>query len=52
MTAVRLIDRQAVFTAVSPERAIEAVRDGFTRYAAGEWTMPAKAYLDAPAVEF
>lgn len=47
MTAVRLIDHQAVLTAVSPEQAIEAVRNGFMHYATGEWSMPAKVYLDA-----
>jgi alanine dehydrogenase len=33
--------------AVSPERALEAVRDGFIAYARGEWTMPPKVYVPA-----
>jgi alanine dehydrogenase len=31
--------------AVSPERALEAVRDAFVAYARGEWTMPPKVYV-------
>jgi ornithine cyclodeaminase/alanine dehydrogenase-like protein (mu-crystallin family) len=38
---------EAVLAAVSPLEAIERVRDGFVRHAAGEWQMPAKVYLDA-----
>jgi alanine dehydrogenase len=39
--------------AVSPERALEAVRDAFVAYARGEWTMPAKVYVPAyPAGDF
>lgn len=48
MTSVRLIDHEAVLSAIAPARAIEAVREGFVRYAHGEWKMPAKIYLDAP----
>jgi alanine dehydrogenase len=33
--------------AVSPERALEAVRDGFIAYARGEWKMPPKVYVPA-----
>jgi alanine dehydrogenase len=33
--------------AVSPERALEAVRDAFVAYARGEWTMPPKVYVPA-----
>jgi alanine dehydrogenase len=33
--------------AVSPERAVEAVRDAFIAYARGEWTMPPKVYVPA-----
>src|SRR5438132_5080535 len=36
-----------VEAAVSPERAIEAVRDAFIAYARGEWTMPPKVYVPA-----
>jgi ornithine cyclodeaminase/alanine dehydrogenase-like protein (mu-crystallin family) len=39
--------------AVSPERALEAVRDAFVAYARGEWTMPPKVYVHAyPAGDF
>jgi len=38
---------------VSPERALEAVRDAFVHYARGEWTMPPKVYVPAyPAGDF
>jgi len=33
--------------AVSPERALEAVRDAFIAYARGDWTMPPKVYVPA-----
>jgi len=43
----------AVREAVSPERALEAVRDAFVAYARGEWTMPPKVYVPAyPAGDF
>ena len=43
----------AVEQAVSPERAVEAVRDAFAAYARGEWTMPPKVYVPAyPAGDF
>src|ERR671933_2085135 len=48
MTELAVFSHDAVLAAVSPLEAIERVRDGFVRYAAGEWTMPAKVYLDAP----
>ncbi len=39
--------------AVSPDRALEAVRDAFVAYARGEWTMPPKVYVPAyPAGDF
>ena len=44
---IPVFDHDAVLSAVSPLEAIERVRDGFVRYAGGEWTMPAKVYLDA-----
>ena len=36
-----------VHEAVSPERALEAVRDAFVACARGEWTMPPKVYVPA-----
>ncbi len=42
-----------VEAAVSPERALEAVRRAFVAYANGEWTMPPKVYVPAyPAGDF
>jgi alanine dehydrogenase len=39
--------------AVSPERAVDAVREAFIAYARGEWTMPPKVYVPAyPAGDF
>ena len=36
-----------VRAAVSPERALDAVREAFVAYARGEWTMPPKVYVPA-----
>lgn len=42
-----------VEAAVSPERAVEVVRDAFIAYARGEWSMPPKVYVPAyPAGDF
>ena len=44
---------QHVEAAVSPERALEAVRDAFGAYALGDWSMPPKVYVPAyPAGDF
>jgi alanine dehydrogenase len=45
---VPVLDASAVLAAVSPEAAIERTRMAFERHASGEWTMPAKVYLDSP----
>ena len=38
---------------MSPERAVEAVRDAFVAHARGEWTMPPKVYVtNYPAGDF
>jgi ornithine cyclodeaminase/alanine dehydrogenase-like protein (mu-crystallin family) len=51
--AVPLFRAPDVYEAVSPERAMEAVRDAFLAYARGEWTMPPKVYVPAyPAGDF
>ena len=42
----------AVIEAVPPERAVAVTRTAFERYAAGEWTMPPKVYLDSPPGDF
>jgi ornithine cyclodeaminase/alanine dehydrogenase-like protein (mu-crystallin family) len=42
-----------VEAAVSPERALHAVREAFVAYARGEWSMPPKVYVPAyPAGDF
>jgi alanine dehydrogenase len=39
--------------AVSPERAVDAVRDAFVAHARGQWTMPPKVYVtNYPAGDF
>ena len=51
--AIPVFSRAHVEAAVSPERALEAVRDAFVAYANGEWTMPPKVYVPAyPAGDF
>src|SRR6185295_18793026 len=50
---IPFFDGDAVREAVSPERALDAVRDAFIAYARGEWTMPPKVYVPAyPAGDF
>jgi alanine dehydrogenase len=43
-----VLDHDAVLAGVSPRVAIERVREALVRFDAGEWTMPAKVYLDSP----
>jgi alanine dehydrogenase len=43
-----VLDHDAVLRAVSPEVAIERVREGLLRFHAGEWEMPPKVYLESP----
>ena len=50
---VPVFSAEQVQAAVSPERALEAVRDAFVAYAKGEWSMPPKVYVAAyPAGDF
>jgi alanine dehydrogenase len=50
---VPLFTAEHVYEAVSPVRAVDAVRDAFVAYARGEWTMPPKVYVAAyPAGDF
>ena len=52
-SGVPFFTAQAVEAAVSPERALEAVRDAFVAYARDEWSMPPKVYVPAyPAGDF
>ena len=48
MASLPVLDYDTVLRAVSAEDAIERVREGFLRFAAGDWTMPAKVYLQSP----
>ncbi len=50
---IPLFRARDVEAAVSPGRAVEAVRDAFLAYARGEWSMPPKVYVPAyPAGDF
>jgi alanine dehydrogenase len=53
LTSVPVFASRDVEAAVSPERAVEVVRDAFVAYARGEWSMPSKVYVHAyPAGDF
>jgi alanine dehydrogenase len=53
VTTVPVFAARDVEAAVSPERAVEVVREGFVAYARGEWSMPSKVYVPAyPAGDF
>jgi alanine dehydrogenase len=50
---IPVFSAEHVEAAVSPERAVEAVRDAFVAYARDEWSMPPKVYVPAyPAGDF
>jgi alanine dehydrogenase len=50
---IPFFSRRDVEAAVSPDRALAAVRDAFVAYALGEWSMPPKVYVPAyPAGDF
>jgi len=46
--SVPVVDRAAVLAAVTPQAAIDRVRDAFVRHARGEWRMPSKVYVESP----
>lgn len=53
MTGVPVFSGRLVEQAVSPDRAVEAVRAAFIAHARGEWTMPPKVYVtNYPAGDF
>jgi alanine dehydrogenase len=53
LTTLPVFAARDVEAAVSPERAVEVVRDAFVAYARGEWSMPSKVYVPAyPAGDF
>ena len=45
MTGVPVFTGRHVEQAVSPDRAVEAVREAFVKHALGEWSMPPKVYV-------
>jgi alanine dehydrogenase len=53
LSSVPVFAAHDVEAAVSPERAVDVVRDAFVAYARGEWSMSAKVYVPAyPAGDF
>src|SRR3954454_12107076 len=48
MSDLPVLDRDAVFAAVSPGEAIDRVRDACLRHNRAEWRMQAKVYLRSP----
>jgi ornithine cyclodeaminase/alanine dehydrogenase-like protein (mu-crystallin family) len=53
LSRIPVFSAEQVQAAVSPESALEAVRDAFVAYARGEWSMPPKVYVPAyPAGDF
>ena len=53
MSGVPVFTARHVEQAVSPGRAVDAVRDAFVEHAAGRWTMPPKVYVtNYPAGDF
>jgi len=53
VTPVPVFTGRHVEEAVSPERAVEAVREAFVAHARGDWTMPPKVYVtNYPAGDF
>jgi ornithine cyclodeaminase/alanine dehydrogenase-like protein (mu-crystallin family) len=53
VSRVPVFSAEHVQAAVSPDRALEAVRDAFVAYAQGEWSMSPKVYVPAyPAGDF
>ena len=53
MAGVPVFTGKHVEQAVSPDRAVEAVREAFVAHARGEWTMPPKVYVtNYPAGDF
>jgi alanine dehydrogenase len=53
VTLVRVFTGAAIEAAVSPQRAVEAVREAFVAHARREWSMPPKVYVtNYPAGDF
>jgi len=53
VSAIPVFTRRQIEEAVSPLRALEAVRDAFVAHARGDWSMPPKVYVtNYPAGDF
>jgi alanine dehydrogenase len=53
LTSIPVFTARVVEAAVSPDRAVDVVRDAFVAYARSDWTMPSKVYVPAyPAGDF
>jgi ornithine cyclodeaminase/alanine dehydrogenase-like protein (mu-crystallin family) len=53
LSSIPVFGADDVAAAVSPERAVDVVREAFVAYARGEWSMPPKVYVPAyPAGDF
>jgi ornithine cyclodeaminase/alanine dehydrogenase-like protein (mu-crystallin family) len=53
LTSVAVLSADDVLRAVSPERAVDAVREAFIAHWRGDWTMPPKLYVtNYPAGDF
>ncbi len=48
MSELPVLDHDTVLQAVPPRMAIERVREALLRFHAGDWSMPAKVYLQSP----
>ena len=48
VSEIPVISGEAVLAAIDPATAVARARHAFEQYARGEWTMPAKVYLDSP----
>ncbi len=48
MPELAVLDHVTVLAAVSADAAIEATREAFLRHHRGDWTMPAKVYVQSP----
>ena len=47
-SGIAVVDHDEILRAISPRAAIDLVADAFERFARGEWSMPAKVYVQSP----
>jgi alanine dehydrogenase len=48
LSEIPVISGEAVFAAIDPKQAVAQTEVAFERYGRGDWSMPAKIYLDSP----